>query len=248
MPTQSEISLSPISAKGDILTTDGSSRTRLAVGTNGQILVARSSATSGIQYEAPVASTSSNVSLIYSTTVTAAVTSISISLSVNTTIAMWYVEGKWRCTRTGASESGILLNGSTSSLDYCSITQYGTTAGYSHSQGSNAGGNAASIIYPAYSDSTLHDVNSYTSFNCYIPNGLYTTSPVATSFVAASLIESSSTYDGTTTGTLYGRTSLSAFASTSYLTPTSILISDYNPSFSSIAIGSYFRVYSIKKV
>lgn len=55
MPTQSEISLSPQSAKGDILTSDGSSRTRFPVGANDKIITAVSSASSGLGWDVAAA-------------------------------------------------------------------------------------------------------------------------------------------------------------------------------------------------
>jgi hypothetical protein len=74
MPTQSQISLSPLSAKGDILSFDGSSRSRVSVGTNGQILSAQSTATSGISWIDQTVLTSGSFELISSTTLTASST------------------------------------------------------------------------------------------------------------------------------------------------------------------------------
>ena len=51
MPTQAEISLNPSSAKGDLISYDGSSRIRIAAGTNGQILSANSSVSAGIEWK-----------------------------------------------------------------------------------------------------------------------------------------------------------------------------------------------------
>lgn len=48
--TPSQISLNPMSAAGDILTSNGSSRIRLATGTSGQILQASSTDTSGLKW------------------------------------------------------------------------------------------------------------------------------------------------------------------------------------------------------
>jgi hypothetical protein len=78
MPTQAQISLNPTSSKGDIFTSDGSSRARLSVGTNGQILTARSTATNGIQWETPPASVST-FELISTTSITSDVTSVTFS-------------------------------------------------------------------------------------------------------------------------------------------------------------------------
>jgi len=51
MPTQAEISLNPATAKGSLLSIDGSSRISVSAGTNGQILTARSSTSSGLAFE-----------------------------------------------------------------------------------------------------------------------------------------------------------------------------------------------------
>ena len=50
MTTQAEISLNPLTAKGQILTSNGSSRIAVSPGTNGQFLVARSSSSSGLSW------------------------------------------------------------------------------------------------------------------------------------------------------------------------------------------------------
>lgn len=50
MPTQAEISLNPLTAKGQILTSNGSSRIAVSAGTNGQFLVASSSSSSGLSW------------------------------------------------------------------------------------------------------------------------------------------------------------------------------------------------------
>ena len=70
MPTQYEISLNPTSAKGDILSFNGSSRSRISAGSNGQILTARSSASSGAQFETITAATA-DFALVSSSVLTA---------------------------------------------------------------------------------------------------------------------------------------------------------------------------------
>jgi hypothetical protein len=50
MTTQAEISLNPLTAKGQILTSNGSSRIAVSPGTNGQFLVASSSSSSGLSW------------------------------------------------------------------------------------------------------------------------------------------------------------------------------------------------------
>jgi hypothetical protein len=248
MPTQAEISLSPISAKGDILSTDGSSRTRVAVGTNGQILTARSSATSGIQFETAGSGASSTVQLIYSTTVTAAVTSIAISFSNDTSVAAYYVEGDWRCTRTSDSESGIYLSGNTASLNMYALNSYYDTGGWTGSRQAAAGPGSLGIVFPSYSNSSYYETPNFTPFYGYISNGT-NVAPGGTGLIMPnSLFHWGSIYDAAT-GTLYGRTRILVTSSNNQSsTVTGLSIIDGNPSFSSIAIGSTFRVYSIKKV
>jgi hypothetical protein len=247
MPTQSEISLSPISAKGDIISTDGSSRTRVAVGTNGQILTARSSSTSGIQYETPSGGSSSFV-LISSTTVTAAVTSVSISMTADTSVALYYVTGSWRCTRTSESESGIYPNNYTSSWNYYNIYHYGTASPLTMSSNRSTASAPGSlpIVYPAYSDSTYYESNSFNGFEYYVTNGVAASTGYSPR--TAMLGVHGGAYTGTTTGTLYGRT-VAMICSSNATQPalSSIEMRDGNPSFSSIAAGSIFRVYAIKK-
>lgn len=77
MPTNAEISLNPTSAKGDILSLDGLSRSRLAVGTNGTVLTSRSSTSLGVNWE--TLSSEQALVAISSNTVTAAVTSYDIT-------------------------------------------------------------------------------------------------------------------------------------------------------------------------
>jgi hypothetical protein len=79
MPTQAEISLNPTSATGDILSHNGTSRIRVAAGTAAQILVARSSATSGLSWETPPSS-SSNYELVVSASLTTAASLIQMDL------------------------------------------------------------------------------------------------------------------------------------------------------------------------
>ena len=78
MPSNAEISLNPTSVLGDILSSDGTSRTRVAPGTSGYILSAQSSASSGLEWSDPGSSIDyfSNIS---TATITSDVTSAAIS-------------------------------------------------------------------------------------------------------------------------------------------------------------------------
>lgn len=78
MPTQYEISINPTSAKGDILSHDGSSRIRIPTGTNGQILTASSSA--GLLWKTfSTTATNKTVALIADVTTTASLSTYTIS-------------------------------------------------------------------------------------------------------------------------------------------------------------------------
>jgi hypothetical protein len=84
MPTTQEISLNPQSATGDILSSDGSTRIRVPLGTSLQVLSAQSTASSGLQWISPPPSATA-YSLIASGTLTANAQSLSLSnLSLET--------------------------------------------------------------------------------------------------------------------------------------------------------------------
>lgn len=115
MPTQSEISLNPTSTKGAILTFDGSSRSSFTTGTNGQILSAQSSATSGLEYKTFSASGPA-FELIASSVVTASTASVIFS---NIDTAVSYTSFRLimtsRTTDASAGYTTIRFNNVTSS-------------------------------------------------------------------------------------------------------------------------------------
>jgi hypothetical protein len=78
MPTQYEISINPTSAKGDILSHDGTSRIRVATGTSGQILTASSSA--GLLWKTfSTSATNATFALIADVTTTTGLSTYTIS-------------------------------------------------------------------------------------------------------------------------------------------------------------------------
>lgn len=115
MPTQAQISLNPTSAKGDIFTFDGSSRSRLSVGTNGQILTARSTATNGLQWETPPSS-SSTFELISTSSITSSVTQITFS-SIENSYDELHVYGFIKATSDWDTTLAIRINSNTT-LNY----------------------------------------------------------------------------------------------------------------------------------
>lgn len=251
MPTQAEISLSPISAKGDVLSTDGSSRTRVAVGTDGQIFTARSSATSGVQFET-AGGGSASVVLIGSATATTDVTTMSISFSYNTAYIAYYVEGHWRCTRTAESESQIWPNSTTYVSHFMRLRSYGdTTTPWSATRNTGAGPGSLPMILPANGDTNLYGSDNFTAYWFYFFGkfGTIGSSPaygVGSTYYQA-LGQTGAAYDGTTTGTLYGYNNLMMVGFPAASNFTSIQLYDGNPSFSSIKTGTTVRLYGIKR-
>jgi hypothetical protein len=222
----------------------------VAVGTNGQILTARSSATSGVQFETGGGGATPTFVLISSTTVTAAVDTVTISFSSNTNIALYYVTGALRSTRTSASESGIYPNDYTTGYAHYSLYHYGTASPLTMSFDSQADSSPGGlmIINSAYSNSTFFDANSYNSFEYYVTNGAAAATSQAT-LRTLMLGTHGGAYTGTTTGTLYGTSynSIACPTGTNQSFVSSIVLRDGNPAFSDIAIGSIIRVYEIRK-
>jgi len=115
MPT-TPISVNPTTAKGDILSFDGSSRSRVAVGTNGQILTARSTATSGFQYES-VSISSPKFEYISTVSLTANAATVTFS-SIPTTYKWLRVFGSTNSTSTSGAQPIIVLNANTTKTYY----------------------------------------------------------------------------------------------------------------------------------
>lgn len=250
MPTQAEISISPISAKGDILSSNGSSRTRVAVGTDGQIFTARSSATSGVQFET-VTGASASVVLIGSATATADVTTMTVSFSYDTSYIAYYVEGHWRCTRNTDSESQIWPNSTTYVSHFMQLSSYADTTIWYATRNTGAGPGSLPMILPANGDTALYDASTYSPYYYYIFGkfGTLGSTPAygSGSTYYQALGESGTAFDGTTTSTNYGFKNLVVVGFPANANFTSIQLYDGNPSFSSIKTGTTVRLYGIKR-
>lgn len=130
MPTQSEISLNPTSAKGQILTHNGSSRISISAGTNGQILSAQSSASSGLQYTT-IASGTAAADLIASSVVTSTSASTIVFSSIDTGVTYTSFRLIFQYATTANSGFGaIRFNDVSVSTSYKQggFTQYSSTA------------------------------------------------------------------------------------------------------------------------
>ncbi len=117
MPSQYEVSISPISAKGDILSSDGSSRTRFAVGSDGSILSSVSSASSGLGWSTFNASGGS-IEMISTTTLTANASSVTFS-----NIPTGYTDLKIVCAVRGTATSDLFVE-----INSSTATQYSLIA------------------------------------------------------------------------------------------------------------------------
>jgi len=133
----SSIGISPTSAKGDILSSNGSSRSRVPVGTNGQIITARSTATSGMQFE-----TASVVTPVYELIASSLLTANSTTVTFSS-IPTTYKWLKVICQARGSTSNGatpyIVLNSDTSK-NYPYSLQYRSQATVTTSTSSLSGG------------------------------------------------------------------------------------------------------------
>lgn len=148
MPSNAEISLNPTSVLGDILSSDGTTRTRVASGTSGYLLSAQSSATSGLEWLNP----GSNVDYfanVYTATVTSDVTSATISNIPWSTYHVFklniYVAAQGSASSNDYANVNIAFHSTTAAsgvtVSYNSFGGYYTTAGAtSFSRGSTPGG------------------------------------------------------------------------------------------------------------
>jgi hypothetical protein len=105
-------------SKGDIVSHDGTGVISQGVGTNGQILVARSSATTGLSWETPPAQSAQYYQHIGSATATAEVSSITISsITSGFTDLKVYISCHGRTQdAVAANYVYIRLNGSSSTI------------------------------------------------------------------------------------------------------------------------------------
>lgn len=163
---------STLTTKGQILTHDGTSSIGVSVGTNGQIVSAQSSATSGLSYITINASTAF-YALISSTSLSASATSITFS-SIPSTYRHLELVFFGGFSATNDEQLGIRINSDTSTAVYRTKQLYsnsdnsqstnsyahiGRISGPSGTTGiySNVG-TPASVIFFNYNDTTYHKI------------------------------------------------------------------------------------------
>lgn len=141
----STLGLSSLVSKGDILSSDGTTRSKLPVGADGKVLTAQSSASLGLSWaDGPTASSSSFV-LIESSTLTTDTVSYTFS-NLPTTYHTFRLILQGKHTATANDTAGrynyIQINGDTTATNYLINYFYGTTgsdAGNTEDKGSYSG-------------------------------------------------------------------------------------------------------------
>lgn len=176
---------STLTTKGQILSHDGTSAIGVSVGTNGQIVSAQSSATSGLSYITINASTAM-YALISSTSLSASATSITFS-SIPSTYRHLELVFFGAFSGAGDEQLGIQVNGNTSTAVYRTKQLYSSGDNsqsgnsYAHigrvsSPSSTTGiylnvATPASVIFFNYNDTTYHKIALANSM--YLRSDLY---------------------------------------------------------------------------
>jgi len=120
-----------LTTKGDILTHDGTSPVRLAVGSEGQVLTSQSTATYGLSWRAAPASSISKWDLIHNavTTANGAATYTISNIPSTYHCLRFIVQGKSTSTAIATTEAFIRINGDSTSSNH--IIGYGYDASQS---------------------------------------------------------------------------------------------------------------------
>jgi hypothetical protein len=159
MPTQSEISLNPTSTKGSILTSNGSSRSSLVAGSNGQILSAQSSAASGLEYKT-ISTAGAAFELIASSNITAN-TASAIFSSVDTTYTSYRLIVQYRTTDSSGGYARIRFN-----AENTNTYKYGGWYSYNATVAQTYNGDTGILVgvYGNSSDTNVYTVGTYDIF------------------------------------------------------------------------------------
>lgn len=118
--------LTTLTTKGDILAHDGTSNSRIPVGSNGQVLTSQSTATSGLSWgTGPSASLSYYTKILYAELTASAVISYSItSIPSGYNSIRLIVQGKASDTGYGNLYGSVQINSDTTSTNYIKQEAY----------------------------------------------------------------------------------------------------------------------------
>ena len=222
MPTQSEISLSPQSAKGDILTFDGSSRVRLPLGLDTKIITSVSSASSGLSWDTGVAGSATR-ELISTTSISTATGTVSFTSIPQTYSHLYLIFSNISTVATSLHYLAV-NGGSETTLSTVTIVQQSTNA---LSYATTAGGIPGATGHNPYADlmsiTEMYFVNySYAQYfkNIFFRFSSFGTANAETNFANGHMQNQSTS----------AITSLRVFSSNA----------------SGIGVGSCFSLYGIK--
>jgi hypothetical protein len=201
-----------VDAKGDLIgATAADTPARLAVGTNGQVLTADSTAATGLAW---ATAPSGGMTLLGTATPSGGeIKFTSISSSYNQLVLIvedWYT--------SGGAEAGVRLNNDTTTANYGTVGMYGNTAavtsyyktGFSFVWMTGAAGgttdvdNVSVVTFPNYADTNSHKVFYGYTKHVGASNGLHITH-AAGAYTSTSAISTISFYPagGNMNGTAY---------------------------------------------
>lgn len=254
--------LYPATTKGDIVTFDGSSRIRVAVGTSGQALRASSSASGGIAWLQQATTTSDSYALISSTSLSTTATTISISgLSSYTDITNgtkqfvgFVITGKVKSTSSGSTNNlyfYINSDSATTATTYNSLSievtprTDATTASTNGIRDTWYAGNSANGMICATSDTDLFTANNFSQFIMKVYGPF--SDPASNQAAPSITVESSRIFDDNVGVIEHGQIKKSVFTYNSNSLPlNSITFVQTDPT-RPFASGCEIRIYGIRK-
>jgi hypothetical protein len=123
----------PLNAKGQILTHTGTSLATLPVGTDGQILISQSSASSGLTWQNVPSGETEYISLIAQATLTQGAQSITFSNIPGTYDDLLLILNEQRYNNTGISQATLRINSNSTTVYRYQFWEYAQTGGTSSS-------------------------------------------------------------------------------------------------------------------
>jgi hypothetical protein len=189
---------SPLTAKGDLFTYS-TAPARLAVGNNGESLVADSAATTGLRYSATPSASNPVINSAFQ------VWQRGTSISLSASSSVVYTSDRW-CINTNASQACTVSRQTTSDTTNLPFIQYAARVQR------NSGQTGTGIIYFAQ---TLETVNSIPFFGKTVTVSFYARAGAnysPTSSTLSGFIVSGTTTDGNVLGSFAGQTTVATTA------------------------------------
>ena len=246
MTTNFEISLSPISAKGDIISSDGSSRIRIPAGTNGQVIISQSTSSSGIScYTQPTPNTGS-FDLISTATVTTEVASITINLeTTDSNYRAYEFVGSLRSsfTTTSVPSFGVIQFENVTSAYFGATLRTGSTVINKRTTTSGVSSTSTNNFEPFVINTSGHSSNMFSPFRMYFWSN-YQIPELQREMIPVAIVRSSALDAGAASG-------LSMMHASTILTTTSVeypeSITLFPGSGANFSVGSKISLYGYKR-